>query len=161
LEKDHQVEWLNTQEQGAWLAFLRAQKLLFEELDRDLRARTGITLDDYDVLARLSMTPSRRMRMSELAEIVVMPKSRLTYRVDQLVKRGFVSRVDSEEDKRGIFAELTDEGIAAIEAAAPVHVQGVRALFVENCQPERLSELEQCFTQISEGAAKTRDSRGR
>ncbi len=137
---DH-PKWLTTEEQTAWLAFLSAQKLLFEQLDRELSNTSGIGMDDYDVLARLSDAKGRRLRMSELAELVVMPKSRLTYRVDQLVKRGWVTRVDSDEDKRGIYAELTDLGFSAIERAAPAHVKGVREHFIDVCSPEELAAL--------------------
>ena len=79
------VRWLNDDELACWMAFLEMQKLLMETLDRELRDGAGITLDDYDVLAQLSAAPDRRLRMSELAEAVIMPKSRLTYRIDQRI----------------------------------------------------------------------------
>jgi DNA-binding MarR family transcriptional regulator len=151
-----QTSWLTVEEQEVWLVFLRAQKLLFEQLDFELRARTGITLDDYDVLARLSVAPDRRLRMSELAEIVVMPKSRLTYRVDQLSKRGYIKRVDSEDDKRGIFAELTDSGIGALELAAPIHVNGVRHHFIDRCDTAHLGAMAACFSKVCESVEKSR-----
>jgi DNA-binding MarR family transcriptional regulator len=123
------VRWFSERELGCWMAFLEMQKLLMETLDRELREGAGITLDDYDVLAQLSASPKKRLRMSELAEAVIMPKSRLTYRIDQLVKRGCVARMDCANDRRGLYAELTEVGIALLELAAPIHVTSVRTHF--------------------------------
>ncbi len=123
------MRWFSEGELACWMAFLEMQKLLMETLDRELREGAGITLDDYDVLAQLSAAPNKRLRMSELAEAVIMPKSRLTYRIDQLVKRGCVARVDCVDDRRGLYAELTDGGVALLERAAPIHVTSVRTNF--------------------------------
>jgi DNA-binding MarR family transcriptional regulator len=126
---EENVRWFNDEELACWMAFLEMQKLLMETLDRELRDGAGVTLDDYDVLAQLSAAPGKRLRMSELADAVIMPKSRLTYRIDQLVKRGCVSRIDCADDRRGLFAELTPGGIALLEQAAPIHVTSVRNNF--------------------------------
>jgi DNA-binding MarR family transcriptional regulator len=135
------VRWLNERELACWMAFLEMQKLLMETLDRELRDGAGITLDDYDVLAQLSAAPQKRLRMSELAEAVIMPKSRLTYRIDQLVKRGCVARIDCVDDRRGLFAELTDGGMALLERAAPIHVTGVRSHFSDPVGDDSAGEM--------------------
>lgn len=135
------VRWLNDDELTCWMAFLEMQKLLMETLDRELRDGAGVTFDDYDVLAQLSAAPDKRLRMSELAEAVIMPKSRLTYRIDQLVKRGCVARMDCADDRRGLFAELTEGGIALLERAAPIHVTGVRTHFADPIGVDSAEEM--------------------
>lgn len=123
------VRWFSESERRCWMAFLKMQKILMETLDRELREGAGITLDDFDVLVQLSASPNNRLRMSELAEAVIMPKSRLTYRIDQLVKRGCVARIDCAADRRGLYAELTAGGVALLGLAAPIHVTSVRTHF--------------------------------
>lgn len=150
------VRWLNDDELACWMAFLEMQKLLMETLDRELRDGAGITLDDYDVLAQLSAAPDRRLRMSELAEAVIMPKSRLTYRIDQLVKRGCVARADCADDRRGLFAELTEGGIALLATAAPIHVTGVRTHFCDPIGDDSASEMCRLSAEIRNHMLKAR-----
>ncbi len=155
---DLNVRWLSEKEVACWMAFLEMQKLLMETLDRDLRDGAGITLDDYDVLAQLSAAPQKRLRMSELAEAVIMPKSRLTYRVDQLVKRGCVARTDCADDRRGLFAELTSGGVALLEHAAPIHVNSVRQNFSDPIGDESASEMCRLSGEIRDHVMKNRKS---
>lgn len=151
-----EVRWFNEQELSNWMAFLDMQKLLMETLDRELRDLVGITLDDYDVLAQLSNTPQQRLRMSDLAEAVVMPKSRLTYRIDQLVKRGCVARIDCEDDRRGLFAGLTPAGVALLERAAPIHVTSVRNNFCDPIGEQSAAEMCRMASHIRDHLIKTR-----
>jgi DNA-binding MarR family transcriptional regulator len=150
------VRWLNDEELACWMAFLEMQKLLMETLDRELREGAGITLDDYDVLAQLSSAPEKRLRMSELAEAVIMPKSRLTYRIDQLVKRGCVARADCADDRRGLFAELTTGGIDLLERAAPIHVNSVRNNFCDPIGEKSASEMCRLAAEIRDHVVKNR-----
>jgi DNA-binding MarR family transcriptional regulator len=152
------VRWLNEGELACWMAFLEMQKLLMETLDRELREGAGVTLDDYDVLAQLSAAPNKRLRMSELADAVIMPKSRLTYRIDQLVKRGCVARADCTDDRRGLFAELTEGGVALLELAAPIHVTGVRTHFSDPVGEGAAAEMCRVSSEIRNRMLKGRKS---
>ena len=120
------TRWLDDDEMAFWRAYTVAAGRLNDAIDADLRAESNLTLDDYEVLVHLSEAPDRRVRMSELADRVVQSKSRLTQRIDRMVGRGLVERQQCPEDRRGTFAVLTDEGFAALEAAAPGHVDSVR-----------------------------------
>jgi DNA-binding MarR family transcriptional regulator len=150
------IRWLNERELACWMAFLEMQKLLMETLDRELRDGAGITLDDYDVLAQLSAAPNKRLRMSELADAVIMPKSRLTYRIDQLVKRNCVARVDCVDDRRGLFAELTEGGVALLEKAAPIHVTSVRTHFSDPIGESSAEEMCRLSAEIRDQMLKGR-----
>src|ERR1700681_1342959 len=84
--------WLNEDEMRAWLAFLTARPLLNRRLAQQLKADSGISHLQYDILARLSAVPEREQRMTELSDGVLNSKSGLTYQVTQLEKAGLVRR---------------------------------------------------------------------
>jgi DNA-binding MarR family transcriptional regulator len=135
------TRWLSTEEQRTWRAFLEATRLLFDQLDRELRAAAGISLSYYEILVRLSEAPDRTLRMSELAGRLLHSPSRLSHAISRLEELGWVARTSCPTDKRGLFAVLTDEGFAALEAAAPSHVEGVRTHLLDQLSPEQHREL--------------------
>jgi DNA-binding MarR family transcriptional regulator len=133
--------WLDVEEQKAWRAWLYSAQLLMDRLDRELTHQTGISHAYYEILVALSETPGRRMRMSELADRCLSSRSRLSHAVSRLQERGWVRRQTCEEDARGQLAVLTDEGFAALAAAAPVHVEGVRQHLFDQLSPEQVAAM--------------------
>jgi DNA-binding MarR family transcriptional regulator len=121
-----QPRWLTEEEQRTWRAYLRASQLLMDQLDRELQRDAGFPHAYYEILVALSESPSRTMRMSELAEFTQSSRSRLSHAVARLEERGWVRREVCETDRRGQLAVLTNDGFAALAAAAPGHVEGVR-----------------------------------
>ncbi|MGH9114453.1 MAG: MarR family winged helix-turn-helix transcriptional regulator [Acidimicrobiales bacterium] len=122
--------WLSEAEQHVWRRLLAAECRIRERLDRELRKAHGVTLGDYEVLVHLSEAPGRSLRMSELAERLLLSRSGLTRRVDGLVSQGLVTRRSCPDDGRGSLAALTGAGAALLGAAAPTHVAGVRRYLV-------------------------------
>lgn len=122
----HGPRWLDQEEQRTWRAYLYSAQLLLDRLDRELTHATGISHAYYEILVALSETPSRMMRMSELADRCLSSRSRLSHAVSRLEERGWVRRQTCAEDGRGQLAVLTDDGFEALEAAAPIHVESVR-----------------------------------
>jgi DNA-binding MarR family transcriptional regulator len=118
--------WLSDEEQRTWRSFVAASRSLFDQLDRELQRDAGMTHADYEVLVRLSEAPDRCLRMGELAERTGSSRSRLSHAVAGLEGSGWVRRQRCPTDGRGTVAVLTDEGLAALAAAAPGHVRGVR-----------------------------------
>ncbi len=133
--------WLSEPEQVQWRAWLAANQLLRDRLGRDVHEATGLTFADYEILVRLSESPERRMRMSELAEVAFSSRSRLSHQIDRMQKAGYVTREECRDDRRGYFAVLSDEGFEALVAAAPVHVDSVRRRIVDVLTPEEFAEL--------------------
>jgi len=133
--------WLDAEEQKAWRAWLYSTLLLQDRLDRDLTHGTGISHAYYEILVALSETPDRMMRMSELADRLLSSRSRLSHAVARLEERGWVRRQVCAEDGRGQLAVLTDEGFAALEAAAPVHVESVRVHLFDQLTPQQVANL--------------------
>ena len=118
-------------ELGAWREFLRAHAVLTRELDEELRRAHGLPLSSYDVLVNLESAADRQMRMSELADAVLLSRSGLTRLVDRLVALGYVRRNACADDGRGSYAELTAAGREKFEAARRTHLQGVREFFLD------------------------------
>ncbi len=136
-----ETRWLDPEEQKAWRAWLYSSSLLQDRLDRELTHETGISHAYYEILVALSETPQRAMRMSELADRCLSSRSRLSHAVSRLEERGWVRRQVCAEDGRGQLAVLTDEGFAALEAAAPVHVTGVRTHLFDQLSPQQVENL--------------------
>lgn len=141
------TRWLTYDEQQAWRAFLRANRELFVALDRDL-AEFGISLSEYELLSMLSEQSGGRARMSVLAELVVQSRSRVTHTAKRLEQRGWVRREPTPEDGRGVALELTPEGRAMIERAAPTHVLSVRDNFVDLLTTEQVQAVHDAFAEV-------------
>jgi DNA-binding MarR family transcriptional regulator len=136
-----QTRWLDEEEQKAWRAWLYSSMLLQDQLDRELTHETGISHAYYEILVQLSEAPGRALRMSQLADRSLSSRSRLSHAVSRLEERGWVRRQVCESDGRGQLALLTDEGFAALEAAAPTHVEGVRSHLFDQLSPEQVAAM--------------------
>jgi DNA-binding MarR family transcriptional regulator len=123
--------WLSDAEQRVWRRLLAAECRLRERLDQDLRTSHGLSLNDYGVLVHLSEAPGGSLRMSELADRLLISRSGLTRRVDGLVRDGWVTRRACPNDGRGSLAELTPAGLELLKEAAPTHVAGVRRYLID------------------------------
>ncbi|WP_433513559.1 MarR family winged helix-turn-helix transcriptional regulator [Nonomuraea sp. CA-143628] len=135
------TRWLDDDEQRTWRDFLAATQLVNEALDRQLQREAGMPHTYYMILVALSEAPERSMRMSELANRAQSSQSRLSHAVARLEERGWVRRRPCDSDRRGSFAALTDEGFAALAAAAPGHVEEVRRSLFDVLTPEQLGQL--------------------
>lgn len=110
----------------AWRGFLRAHGLVMRALDTELSAERRLGLNSYEVLLVLAWAPGRALRMSELADRVLLSRSGTTRLVDGLVARGLVERRRCPSDARSYLAVLTDEGLGRLKEAAPVHLRAYR-----------------------------------
>ncbi len=133
--------WLDDLEMRAWRQLLRAHAELLVLLDRELDAEHGLSLAEYEVLSFLSEAPQERLRLSELARLVLISPSALTRRLDRLERRGLVQRQRCPHDARGSYAVLSRKGRAQLVAAAPTHLRGVRTHFVDRLTPAELRAL--------------------
>ena len=145
--------WLNPTEMAAWRRYIVASRRLLEALDADL-ADHELSMPDYEILAQLSDAPDRRMRMSELAEVAMLSRSRLSHRMKVMEKAGWVRREACPVDKRGFFAVMTPKGWKAIVAAAPDHVESVRTRFMDHLTKADQQVLAEIFERIEESLRK-------
>lgn len=142
--------WLSDDEQRAWRAFLTFLASLDRDLDRQLQRDAGMPHAYYMVLAMLSEAPARTLRMSQLAEATASSPSRLSHAVARLEEKGWVRRERHQTDRRGALAVLTDEGLAAIQAAAPGHVAAVREALFDKLDPAQVQQMCALFRALTE-----------
>ncbi len=125
------TELLTAPELATWRGMLQVHAHVVHELDAEMHARHGLSLSAYEVLMLLADAPERRLRMSELAERVLLSRSGCTRLVDRLAELGFVSRCADDSDGRGLYAKLTAAGTRALREARATHHDGVRRLFLD------------------------------
>jgi DNA-binding MarR family transcriptional regulator len=140
-------KWLSREEQRIWRAYLLGSARLAEKLDADLR-KFGIDLPEYEILVCLEEVPDRRIRMSELADAVHQSRSRLTHTISRMEKAALVVRTTCPTDRRGVWAELTADGMQLLETAAPSHVAAVRRNFVEAIGDSDYAALGRAFDAV-------------
>jgi DNA-binding MarR family transcriptional regulator len=141
--------WLNAAEMKAWRRYIIASRRLLEALDLDL-ASHELSMADYEVLAQLSDAPERKLRMSELADVAMLSRSRLSHRIKVMEQAGWVKREACPEDKRGFFAVMTGKGWKAIVGAAPDHVESVRTRFVDHLTKDDQRVLSEIFERVTQ-----------
>jgi DNA-binding MarR family transcriptional regulator len=144
------TRWLSPSQQRDWRAYIEGSVRLTEALERDLKKRHEMSLAEYEILVQLSEAPERQLRMAELAASASQSRSRLTHTVGRLEAKGFVSRADCHTDKRGVYAQLTDDGFAALSRAAADHVAAVRDLFIDVIEPPDLTALGRAFRAVAD-----------
>jgi len=137
---------------GAWRAFLLAHARLSRRLDEELRAEHGLTLPEYDALLQIAQAPDRRLRMSQLADLVVLSRSGVTRLIDRLVADGLVERSQCLSDARGAEAVLTAAGLDRMRSAATTHLRGIEAYFLSVVPERDLADLERTLRFIADRA---------
>jgi len=142
------TRWLDDDEQQAWRAYVKMQSHLNAELGRRMQADSRLSLPDFEVLVQLTDTPEGRVRVFELARALDWEKSRLSHHLRRMQKRGLVAREECPDDARGAFIVLTTEGRAAIEQAAPHHVDTVRKLVFDVLTVDQVDALRAISEQV-------------
>ena len=154
---DPEPRWLSAGEQHTWRDTIQAWQWLLAAVDAQLQRDSGMPLAYYEILVRLSEAPDHSLRMTQLAEASSSSKSRLSHAVSRLEERGWVERTACPTDRRGQVARLTDEGFAALEQAAPGHVDQVRQMVFDRLTPEQVAQL-LAISQAIEAGAETAGS---
>ncbi len=141
---------------GAWRTFLQAHARVVRELERELQAEQGLALTDYDVLVQLRAVDGRRLRMSELADRLLLSRSGVTRLVDRLVSAGLVERMTCDDDRRGQWASLTDAGLRRLRDASPTHLRGVAEHFLDRLSADELRSLQRSLDRVVAAEADAR-----
>ena len=126
---------------AVWRSFLRAHAQLLRTMEAELGAAGEISLATYDVLVQLSEAPDHRLRMTELADRVLLSRSGLTRLIDRLEREGLVQRVPCPDDARGTHAAITELGVDRLRSASRVHLRGVADQFINRFDPRELARL--------------------
>jgi DNA-binding MarR family transcriptional regulator len=135
----------------AWIAFLQAHAVVTRRLEAELHAERGLSLAEYDALVQLAIAGDRRLRMSELADRVVLSRSGVSRLVDRLEADGLVVRRACPTDARGSWAALTPAGLDRLRLAAPVHLRGVETHFLSPIAEEDREGLVRALEAVVRG----------
>jgi DNA-binding MarR family transcriptional regulator len=144
---------LTREELGAWRGLLRVHARLTRELDAELVRAHQLPLSSYEVLLFLADAPGGQLRMSELADGVLLSRSGLTRLVDRLERDGLLRRERCPDDARGFLATITPKGKALFQRARRTHLDGVRERFLSNLTPAEQRKLAELWERVAPGAA--------
>ena len=125
----------------AWVHLIRGQAAAVREINTQLVADHGLTINDFECLLLLARAEDRRMRRVDLAEQLILTASGVTRLLDGLEKEGWVDRAACARDRRVTYAVLTDAGHQKLRDASRTHVADLRAFFEARYSPEELESL--------------------
>ncbi len=137
-----------TVELTGWLTFLRAHAAITREMSAQLQREHGLTLNDYEVLLRLSRAEESMMRRVDLAQSVLLTASGITRLLEGLERSGLVEKATCASDARVSYAKLTDKGRRKLRAAAVTHLRGVDELFTGRYSDSELETLAQLLARL-------------
>ena len=146
------MEPLNADEELVWRSLMRLVFTLPRALGEDLQRSCGLTSTEYSVLMHLSESPSRRLRMSDLAERTSLSQSRITRVVDDMAKLNLVERRRGTDDGRTAFAVLTKAGLATLKRAWPHHLRSVRHNALNHLTAEQIHVLAPILSRLVEAS---------
>jgi DNA-binding MarR family transcriptional regulator len=132
---------------AAWGALLEAHATLMRKLQTDLVSKTGLDLNDFDVISQLAQAGGR-LRMTDLAARAFSSRSGLTRRIDRLVEQGLVGRTIADGDARGVVVTLTEAGVSRVSETVPVHLHKVAELFMAKLDNDELALLESALKKV-------------
>ncbi len=146
------VRWLNPDEERAWRAYRRVMVAVSTGTTGDLAA-IGLSEPDYEVLSTLSERPDQTSGLGEQADKMGWSRSRLSRHATRMEARGLLRRTPDPNDGRGCLLTLTAQGLAALEEAAPTHVESVRRHFIDRLDAKDLSAIERIARKLEEPTA--------
>jgi DNA-binding MarR family transcriptional regulator len=135
----------------AWLNLLQGYTVVSARIEAELEASCGLSLAEHEVLVRLAQAPDRKLRMFDLASLLLLSKSAVTRLVDRLERRNLVGRRMSAEDRRVVLASLTDAGYEAFDGARPVLAAAIERYFSQHLTDADVNELRAALRKVLEG----------
>jgi DNA-binding MarR family transcriptional regulator len=137
---------------NAWRTFLYAHAQVRRQLERELQAEQSMGLGEYELLLILAYSQGRQLRMSELADTLSLSRSGATRLIDRLEAVGLVRRITCDTDRRGSWAQLTDDGYQRLRDASPTHLRGVAEHFLDRIPADDLDSLSRILDGVVERA---------
>ncbi|WP_084126520.1 MarR family winged helix-turn-helix transcriptional regulator [Demequina sp. NBRC 110054] len=127
---------LDEREWALWRSFALMSRQLWNRVEQRLAADAGVSAADFEILHALSTAEDHRVRVGELGEMLMWEKSRISHQVSRMERRGLVARVVCEEDLRGTWVGLTEEGQQVLEPALQVFATAIREAYISRITPE-------------------------
>ncbi len=137
------------EETHIWGGLLLVHKFVSRELTADLEREVGISLVWYDTLLVLAESEDGRMRLQDLEQRVLHSQSGMTRLIDRMAAAGHVTREKADDDRRGVYARITPEGMHAFRRAAPTFVNGVHEYFLSHLSEEDKKVIRDALARVS------------
>lgn len=134
---------------AAWRAMLQAHNAALRAIDAELARAATIPLTWYDVLLELRGAGDGRLQMQELGRRVVLSRTRVSRLVDEMVTHGLVGKARDEDDRRVVWATITDAGVAALRKTAPLYLRGIETYFSAYLTGTEKSVVAAALTKVS------------
>ncbi len=145
-----QSDTLEPHEWDLWDRWMRAQRLLAQEIDRRLQSEFGISKPEFSVLMTLLRAPGREMRVADVAESLGWDKSRVSHQLTRMERRGLVVSSESGASGRRTGIGLTARGLQVVESAIRGHARNVRQCFFDLLSPEQAAAIGAWSDQVIE-----------
>ncbi len=131
-----------------WRTFLQAHATVVRRLEAELEADGQVSLADLDVLLQLAAADGCKLRMSELADTVLLSRSGMTRRIDRLEAAGLVQRHECAADRRGAYAGITEAGLDRLQLARPTHLSGIEEHFISRLSEADLASIRDALMKL-------------
>jgi DNA-binding MarR family transcriptional regulator len=142
---DRRPKPLDRSEVAFWQSLMRALVVVPRVLDEDLDEAERLSVNQYSILVFLSEAPDRQMRIGQLAETTSLTISGITRLVNRMAADGLVERRRCEDDGRGFYAVLTEQGRERLERAYPTHLASARRHVMDHLAGFDLDALADAF----------------
>ncbi|WP_033341844.1 MarR family winged helix-turn-helix transcriptional regulator [Catenuloplanes japonicus] len=131
-----------------WRTLAALHGLIDAALERALATGHGLSVVEFTVLDALSRQDGFHMRMSQLARAAALSSSAATRLVNRLEDRGLLARYLCQDDRRGIYSELTEAGRELLVKARPTHDEVLAAALDEAGAMPELAPLVRALNQL-------------
>ncbi len=135
---------------AAWARLLRAHKVLLEKVQKNLADADLPPLEWYDLLLELDLADDKKLRLFDLGERIVLSRSNLTRLCDRLEKEGLLRREHCAEDRRGLYASITEKGAVMRKKMWPVYQRAVEEHFAARLSQKDAETLAALLLKIRE-----------
>jgi DNA-binding MarR family transcriptional regulator len=139
---------LDAEETAFWYSYMKVLLRVRHEINHQLRAASGLSISDYDVLVALTSAEANRMRVSDLAVRIGWERSRLSHHVKRMRKRGLVTSDRSTDDLRATDVALTPQGSQVLAEATPAHVAFLRTAFLDALSRRELVQMHEALDRV-------------
>ncbi|WP_235079421.1 MarR family winged helix-turn-helix transcriptional regulator [Amycolatopsis orientalis] len=140
----------------AWRAMLLAHSAALRAIETDVQRGGTVPLTWYDVLLELNAAGKKGLRMAEVADRVVLSRTRVSRLVDEMVRAGLVTKRPEPDDRRVSWAVITDEGVRALRKTAPVYLKSIERHFSAHISDEEAAVLGKALQRVAEGGKDVR-----
>jgi DNA-binding MarR family transcriptional regulator len=120
---------LDSAQNSVWRLFLTVHTRLVSRVEQDFKQAGLPPFEWYDLLIALKQAPDQRLRLSELADALLVNRTNVTRLVDRLEKAGLIQREACQDDRRGAFAVLTQAGLEMQQKMWAVYAQSIAQYF--------------------------------